>query len=87
MRTLRKAWDGAEQWMERYNALLAVGTANADAEVMRGELDALFQDIAAHVDARRRARANVLNLRRSYAPPPHDVTEDMFLLFRWIGEH
>lgn len=84
MKSLRAAWDGAEQFVDRYNALLGAGQANADPQALRAELDGLFADIAAHVADR--ARVNALRHHRNYGSHPADLVEDMFLLYRWIGQ-
>lgn len=83
MKSLHVAWQGAEQWVHRYNALLAAGLANADAQTMRGELDALFSEILDGL--KDQGRANALRHRRTNGVTPTDIVDDMSLLYRWIG--
>ena len=83
MKSLRGAWDDAEQWVDRYNVLLAAGMANADAETLRGELDSLFTDILTTVE--NRARVNALRHHRNWGGSRGDIVDDMLLLYRWIG--
>lgn len=85
MKALRTAWISAEQWVDRYNALLAAGQANADCAAMRAELDDLFDDIIAAI--KDRPHSNVLRWRRDRTAHPVSIANDMNLLHRWLQAH
>jgi len=82
MKALHTAWINAEQWVDRYNTLLAAGQANADCAAMRAELDDLFDDIIGAI--KDQPRSNVLRWRRNRTAHPVCVANDMALLHRWL---
>lgn len=82
MKAMRSAWINVEQWVDRYNILLAAGQANADCGAMRAELDDLFDDIIGAIEDR--PRSNVLRWRRNWTAHPVSIANDMDLLHRWL---
>lgn len=82
MKPLRESWQGAERWVDRFNALRAAGHANACPDVLRSELDGLLADIVAHHHNKAAARA-LRNLQGG-TPQPAAIAHDMVRLHDWI---
>ncbi|MGE4278033.1 MAG: hypothetical protein AB7G62_00505 [Magnetospirillum sp.] len=83
MKPLRESWQGAEGWVDRYNALLVAGLADARLEDMRAELDTLLADIAHH--HRDQADMRALGDLLGGTPRPLAPAQDMVRLYDWIS--